>query len=164
MGASHVYPVGADNGDGVAKFAGQHKGFDVEGPAVYTGTAEDFLGRFGRERLEAALRVPNAGHSHDLDEEIAQIAQHALDEGLRGGLAGVGVVFAIARANDDGMALLEQRPHLVEMAHIGRVIGIGEEADLACGGQHAFADGVPFALVFQAVNPTKVFFTLGELF
>ncbi len=165
VGAGRINPVGGDDFDGVAETAGEGEGFVVYAEAVHAGDGKDAAGGFAGECLEAAAGVPDAGDDECLDDEVAEVAQQPLEGGLGDGLVGAGRVLAVAGADDHACALVKQGFHLVEVAHVGGVVGVGEEADFAFGGQHPFADSVAFAFVDGAVDPanTAVFSPLLAL-
>ena len=163
MGFGVIDPACRNDTGLKAEFSGQGQRLNIKAPAINPGLGKYLLRRFGRKGLKSALGVPNAWNGNELNKEIACIAQESFQIGLRYGLPRAGHVFLITRADDHVSAFREQRLHLIEVAHVRRIVGIGEEPDLSLGCQHAFSHRIPLASILFAVEPSNVLPAVGEL-
>lgn len=82
-----IDPVNRNDADAVVKFSRKCERLDIEPPAGNALAGKNFFGRSITERLESALRIPNAPNRDHLNEKIARHSQDAFVPRLRNGLA-----------------------------------------------------------------------------
>ena len=126
------------------ELAGDEEDFGVEAPALDGLEAEDSLGGFALEGLEAALGVFE-GKAHDAaGDPVEAAAEEAAVEGLVGGL-----FLFVEPAGADGYvgAVVDGGEEELGFFHGGGEVGVGEHDDVAGGLEEAVADGVALALV-----------------
>src|SRR5262249_53426620 len=119
MSLGVVNPKGGYDAQPEVEAAREGECFDIESPPGYSGYGKDSDGGVAGKRFEPALRIPYAGNSQCLNDQVRPVAEDPLESRLRNRLAGARGVLGISRTNDDIIAGVEQRLHLVEMGDVG---------------------------------------------
>src|SRR5262245_30510321 len=107
-----VNPIGRHNAHPEVEAASQGKCFDIESPPVYSGYGKDPGRRAIRKCLESALRVPYAGSSQCLSDQVRPVSQNSFEGRLGNSLAGARRILGISRTYDHVIAGVEHRLHL----------------------------------------------------
>ena len=121
--------------------ARQVQDFDVEAEAIDALTAEHGARGVGAERLEAALRILDAGHRQGLHDPV----EHAPHEMPVDRFADAACAHTLTRADDNRGALVDERDEARQVLHLPRQIRVSEDNDSALRGEHARPDGAAFA-------------------
>src|SRR5579871_4543495 len=123
------------------ELSGEIENLHIEGEMIYLAAAENTFGGITREELKAALRVVDAGNSHQLDHLVEGASAKFAQDGLS--LDELGA-FYVAGADGDVVPGIESREQFLDLFDRGGQVGIRKEEPGAAGAKDAISHRIAF--------------------